>query len=441
MKNILRIFGISIILFAATILPGITAAFSLSPLLYFAAGAVFAAANIIPSPGRILPIRCKAEKGGAVLLSSFLILAVLEIIYIIIGAIHFFGWFTAVFWINTAVMAVSEFIIFWNGIIRIYVTSSMLGINRRIIGILCGMIPIVNIIVLLHIIKIAFSETNMEERRIINNENRKNKAVCKTKYPIVLVHGVFFRDLEKFNYWGRIPTELQKNGAEIFYGNQQSSISIKDSAIEIAGRIQEILKQTGSEKVNIIAHSKGGLDCRYAISCLGMDKYTASLTTINTPHRGCVFAEWLLSHAPEGLKNEIADKYNKAFLKLGDTRTDFIGAVTDLTAEKCEIFNKEVKNSPLVYYQSTGSKINTVMTSIFPLNFSHILASYFDGANDGLVSAKSSEWGENFIFLESKCPDGISHADVIDLMRHDKPDFDVREFYVGLVSGLREKGF
>ena len=40
------------------------------------------------------------------LLSSFLILAVLEIIYIIIGAIHFFGWFTAVFWINTAVMAV-----------------------------------------------------------------------------------------------------------------------------------------------------------------------------------------------------------------------------------------------------------------------------------------------------------------------------------------------
>ena len=36
---------------------------------------------------------------------------------------------------------------------------------------------------------------------------------------------------------------------------------------------------------------------------------------------------------------------------------------------------------------------------------------------------------------------GISHGDVIDLMREDIPGFDVREFYVGLVRGLKEKGF
>lgn len=41
-------------------------------------------------------------------------------------------------------------------------------------------------------------------------------------------------------------------------------------------------EETGCEKVNIIAHSKGGLDSRYAISRLGMDQYTASLTTINS---------------------------------------------------------------------------------------------------------------------------------------------------------------
>lgn len=441
MKKLYRIILCSILLFAATILPGITAALSLSPLLYLAAGALFLFANISPVPFRKLPLRLKAEEGGYCLLASFLLLLVLESAFVIIGAIQWFGWFTSLFWLNFAVVFISELIVFWNGIIRIYVTSSMLGTNWRIIGILCGMIPIANIIVLMHIIRIAASEVSMEENRIIINESRKTLSVCKTKYPILLVHGIFFRDLDRFNYWGRIPAELEKNGAVIFYGNQQSAIGVKDAGKELAQRIQEVLAETGSEKVNIIAHSKGGLDSRYAISCLGMDKYVASLTTINTPHRGCIFAQWLLHHAPEKLTNEIADKYNKAFLKLGDSRTDFLGSVGDLTAESCEAFNNEVIDSPLVYYQSTGSKINTALTSIFPLNFSHLIARYFDGPNDGLVAADAAKWGSRYIYLESSCPDGISHGDVIDLMRHDKPDFDVREFYVQLVSDLRQRGF
>ena len=36
---------------------------------------------------------------------------------------------------------------------------------------------------------------------------------------------------------------------------------------------------------------------------------------------------------------------------------------------------------------------------------------------------------------------GISHADMIDLNRENIKGMDVREFYVQLVSGLREKGF
>ncbi len=87
---------------------------------------------------------------------------------------------------------------------------------------------------------------------------------------------------------------LEANGATIFYGNHQSAASVADSGREIADRIQQILKETGCGKVNIIAHSKGGLDSRYAISKLGMAPYVASLTTINTPHRGCEFADYLL---------------------------------------------------------------------------------------------------------------------------------------------------
>ena len=223
----------------------------------------------------------------------------------------------------------------------------------------------------------------------------------------------------------------------------QASTSNKSEGFGLCNILADagMFNKTGCEKVNIIAHSKGGLDSRYAVSCLGMDKYVASLTTINTPHRGCEFADWLLDKAPESLRNTVADKYNTAFKLLGDTSPDFLGAVSDLTASSCRKLNEIMPDSDNVYYQSVGSKINNAVASVFPLNFSHMLASYFDGPNDGLVAVSSAKWGSNFTYLESKSPDGVSHADVIDLMRHDKPDLDIREFYVQLVAGLKVRGF
>jgi triacylglycerol lipase len=42
-----------------------------------------------------------------------------------------------------------------------------------------------------------------------------------------------------------------------------------------------------------MAHSMGGLDCRYLISRIKPDDYTPlSLTTISTPHRGSPFMDW-----------------------------------------------------------------------------------------------------------------------------------------------------
>ncbi len=441
MKSFIRVTIQSILLFAATILPGITAALRLSPWLYLLSGVIFVVLNIIPFPAAGLPGKLKQERHGADLLCDFLVLLAAEIICLFIAGGLWLGMFTGDFWFNAAMVYISELIVFWNGIIRVYLTSSMLGIRWRIAGVLCGMIPVVNIIVLLHILRIARSELRMEEKRLENNKKRSGKDICKTRYPILLVHGVFFRDLDKFNYWGRIPAELEKNGAKLFYGEQQSALNVENSAKELCRKIEEVLQATGSEKVNIIAHSKGGLDSRYAISCLGADKYVASLTTVNTPHRGCEFAQWLLHIAPDKLRNNVADVYNASFRMMGDSSPDFLGAIKDLTAESCEVFNELAPDRDGVYYQSVGSKINKALTSVFPLNFSHLLAKYFDGPNDGLVAVSSAKWGSSFTYLESSSPDGVSHADVIDLMRHDKPDLDIREFYVGLVSDLKNKGF
>lgn len=341
--------------------------------------------------------------------------------------------------LHIMIAAVLESIVFWNGIIRVYAGSAQLGIKWRVIGIICGWIPIVHLIVLVKIIRIVSEEVTFESKKILLNQSRKEEAVCATKYPILMVHGVFFRDFRYLNYWGRIPRELEQNGAVIYYGNHQSASSVEDSGKELLERIKKIVTETGCEKVNIIAHSKGGLDCRYAISMLGGEKYVASLTTINTPHRGCEFADYLLSKIPQQQKEAVAKAYNVALRKLGDSQPDFLAAVNDLTASACEERNCLVKDAEGVYYQSVGSKLNAACGGRFPLNLTHKLVQYFNGANDGLVAEESFPWGERYQFLTVQGKRGISHGDMIDLNRENLPEFDVREFYVQLVKELKEK--
>jgi triacylglycerol lipase len=76
----------------------------------------------------------------------------------------------------------------------------------------------------------------------------------------------------------------------------------------------------------------------------------------------------------------------------------------------------------------------------FPLNMSYPLVKHFDGKNDGLVAEPSFKWGDNYTFLENKKNRGISHADMIDLMRENIDGFDVREFFVQVVADLKNRG-
>lgn len=76
----------------------------------------------------------------------------------------------------------------------------------------------------------------------------------------------------------------------------------------------------------------------------------------------------------------------------------------------------------------------------FPLNLTHSFVGYFDGENDGLVGVDSFEWGESLTMLRPTGRRGISHGDMVDLNRENIRGFDVREFYVELVSSLKERG-
>ncbi len=333
-------------------------------------------------------------------------------------------------------------VVFWNGMISVYLCSVQLGIYRRAVGLLLGLVPILNFIQLVKILRTVSDEVRFETETLRRDALRKDDAVCATKYPLLMVHGVFFRDSAFFNYWGRIPDALTANGAHVYYGEHESAASVANAARELAARIRELVEETGCEKVNIIAHSKGGLDCRYAIAKLGIAPYVASLTTVNTPHRGCEFADELLQNIPISLQKKVAIGYNAAMKAMGDENPDFMAAVNDLTASACERLNREIGTdiSSDVFVRSIGSRLNRASGGRFPLNMTYSLVKRFDGPNDGLVSESSFRFGNDYRLLTVNGKRGVSHGDMIDLNRENIPEFDVREFYVSLVNELKMRG-
>ncbi len=395
-----------------------------------------------------LPAECflarklRMARRGVILLWHFLIALVPTIVLQLVWAVilmpsEWLSWLVGAL-IATLILAA----VFWNGMITVYLFSSQMGIYRRAVGALLGMIPVLNVIQLVKIIRTVTDEVRSETKRRYAQLERRDERLCETRYPLLLVHGVFFRDSVFFNYWGRIPEALEADGARIFYGEHESAASVENAAKELAERIRNITESTGCGKVNVIAHSKGGLDCRYAIERLGVAPLVASLTTINTPHRGCEFADELLENIPNDVQNKVAGGYNTAMKALGDQNPDFMAAVRDLTASACARMNEEIGMTLPgdIFVQSVGSRLERASGGRFPLNMTYSLVKRFDGPNDGLVSEASFRFGSHYRLLTTKGSRGISHGDMIDLNRENIPGFDVREFYVELVNDLKRRG-
>lgn len=401
----------------------------------------FVAFHIRPQPFSCPSKRLKAMMGGYALFATVAYASLAEIVLCIVLILRGTPDSALSLVVNLLLVLPVFFLVAANAFFRVVFTSQQLRVVWRVLLILFWWVPLLNLYLFWRVCRIVKAEYYTESSRMALDNARAENEVCKTKYPIVLVHGIFFRDWQLVNYWGRIPNELIRNGADIHYGGQQSSAAVSQSAEELKASILKILEETGAEKVNIIAHSKGGLDSRYAISRLGLAPHVASLTTINTPHRGCIFAQSLLKSLPKGIVQFISRKYNSVFHTLGDPDPDFLAGVVDLTAAKCAQFNKDTPDMPDVLYQSVMSTMRRASSASFPLNLTWLLVKKYDKEpNDGLVALSSAAWGEYLGNLTVPHRRGLSHGDVIDLMRENIPGFDVREFYVGLVKGLEERG-
>ena len=154
--------------------------------------------TVVPafSHRRIPGKRLKVCADGCELLIYFLISVTASVICLLVTLPMVFADNKMIWLGNLLCVILVEAAVFWGGIIRVYLTSAQIGIKWRTIGLVCGWIPVVHLIVLMKIIRMALAEWEFESGKIMQAQERKDELLCRTRYPILMVHGVFFRDFK-----------------------------------------------------------------------------------------------------------------------------------------------------------------------------------------------------------------------------------------------------
>ena len=283
-----------------------------------------------------------------------------------------------------------------------------------------------------------------------------------TRYPIVLHHGLLgFDQILGYEYFYKIPELLRSHGVIVETTRVPPINTIARRAHVLAAEIDRILDLTKAAKINVIAHSMGGLDVRYLISSMGYGDRIASVTTLSTPHRGSPIADVLLplvgrSHegglhpirdagaalllGPSGLSGLAAAE--SATVSVDDgVAVDIPGVVSNLSTAFLTRFDQEQADDPRVYYQSWSAQAQAV--DVWHANpadpllaityaFIHSVA----GENDGLVSVESARHG----FDHGVVP--ASHVNIINQIGGMVyQGFDYRDYYLAMVRELAGRGF
>ncbi|MEW6776001.1 MAG: triacylglycerol lipase [Bdellovibrionota bacterium] len=270
-----------------------------------------------------------------------------------------------------------------------------------------------------------------------------------TKYPIVLCHGLGGFD-EMFGvldyFWG-IKSDLSGQGYKVFATEVPSFNSIQVRGDILADQIEDIIAITGKPKVNLLGHSMGGLDIRYAAKVLGSTK-VASVTSMATPHRGAVgadFALLLINNLNPGgittaLLNALADLFGGVVTNNNlSLPQDAMAALTNLSSAYLASWNQQFTNVPGIYYQSwSGASVFNV--SLDPTDALLAATSILFGfePNDGLVGVNSAGWGTiRNLKLNANHLDEVNHL----FGSTGLFGFDAKGFYRSYASDLQKKGY
>lgn len=269
---------------------------------------------------------------------------------------------------------------------------------------------------------------------------------CALRYPILLLHGMGFNDHPPFHYyWGGIPRILRAHGACVYCSGQDGNGSVEGNARQLVPLIQRILRETGREKLHIIAHSKGGLEARYLISTMGMGDVIASLTTMASPHNGSATVDWLMAHFRVIIRwgSACTDVWRRI---TGDRDPRTFAAIEGFTTGAMARFNAENPDDERVFYQSFAFVMEHWYSDPL-MGFANVVVSRFEGENDGLISPRNARWTNFRGIYRGTGWRGISHPDEthytrLPLSRKTPGEgqlSDVTELYIQVVRELKER--
>ncbi|KAI1292762.1 hypothetical protein EDD11_008579 [Mortierella claussenii] len=275
----------------------------------------------------------------------------------------------------------------------------------------------------------------------------------------------------QIHYWKGIQQALTKLGAKVIVARVPRTGSIKERAEDL----HKILSTTmEGMPVNFVAHSMGGLDCRYLISHIHDKNYSVqSLTTLSTPHRGSPMMDWFRDNIGVGLllqsEEEAMRKLGEAAKVSKEAAQEVVGrampaanravpyanpispllnrlipfldtpAYANLTTTFCnEVFNPNTPDDPRVSYFSYGASVPQIPLWA-PLGFPWEIIKAKEGENDGLVSTQSAKWGQYVETVEA------DHWDLNNRWRlkigYNQKPFDAVDLYMSLATRLHKDGF
>ncbi|TNF00073.1 MAG: triacylglycerol lipase, partial [Gammaproteobacteria bacterium] len=227
-----------------------------------------------------------------------------------------------------------------------------------------------------------------------------------TRYPIVLVHGMFgFDDIVGVDYWYGVAEDLRRYGADVY----TTQVPALDSTIArgeaLLPQVEAIAAVYG--KVNLIGHSHGGPTARY-ISRVRPD-LVASVTSVGSPHKGSPVADLIYGSPAEsaaaGLGNALAGLID--LLSGGGYNQDMRASLQSLTSQGSAEFNNFAPagipttscgegaysaNGVRFYsWGGTGVLTNALDPSDALLGVTSLV---IGGADDGLVGRCSNHFGQ-----------------------------------------------
>ncbi|MER7566327.1 lipase family alpha/beta hydrolase [Streptomyces sp. NPDC048523] len=114
------------------------------------------------------------------------------------------------------------------------------------------------------------------------------------KPPVVLLHGF----IDNRSVFVLLRRSLAQHGRQQIESLNYSPLTCDiRAAAELLGRhIEGICERTGSERVDVVGHSLGGLIARYYVQRLGGDTRVRTLVTLGTPHSGTRVAPLANAH-------------------------------------------------------------------------------------------------------------------------------------------------